>query len=98
MSTITTNSEAGILSRLIVPDRGDLSADAAHSLLELKFDERDQARMHELVQARQDRDLALEEEAELERYRRIGHLLELIHSKARLSLAALKRGANSSDG
>lgn len=98
MSTITTNSEAAILSRLIAPDRGDLSADAAHSLLDLKFDQRDQARMHELVQMRRERDLAPEEEAELEGYRHIGHLLELIHSKARLSLAALKRAADPLDG
>ncbi|HUY93093.1 MAG TPA: hypothetical protein VMV10_30465 [Pirellulales bacterium] len=91
MSTIASNSEAAILSRLIVPDRGGLSADAANFILQLKFDERDQARMHELATKRQDGDLSPEDEADLERYRHIAHLLELMQSKVRRSLAQTRR-------
>ncbi len=90
MSTMASNSEAAILSRLIVPARGDLSADAAKSILNLKFDDQDRMRMHELVRMRQEGPLSAEDEAELERYRHIGHLLELMQSKARLSLTKSK--------
>lgn len=92
MSTMATNSEAAILSRLIVPDRGDLSPEAAKSILDLKFDEQDRARMHELARMGQDGALTAEDEAELERYRNIGHLVELMQSKARLSLARPNAG------
>jgi hypothetical protein len=89
MSATVTNSEAAILSRLIIPARGDLSADAARSILNLQFDEQDRERMHELARMRQEGALSEDDEAELDRYRHIGHFLEMIQSKARLSLAAL---------
>jgi hypothetical protein len=87
MSLIAANSEAAILNRLIAPDRGDLSAEAAKSILALKFDEQDRTRMHELARMRQDGSLTAEGEAELDRYRHVGHLVELMQSKTRLSLA-----------
>ncbi len=89
MSATATNSEAAILSRLIIPMRGDLSADAARSILNLQFDEQDRLRMRELANMREEGALSEDDEAELDRYRHIGHFLELIQSKARLSLATL---------
>lgn len=86
MSTTSANSEAAILSRMIAPERGDLTADAAKAILSLKFDDQDRLRMHQLVRMRQAGPLSPEDEAELERYRHIGHFLELMQSKARLSL------------
>lgn len=80
------NGEAAILGRLIRPDRDDLSADAARSILKLDFDAEDRARMHELAVKAQQGALVGADEAELASYRGVGRLLELMRSKARLSL------------
>lgn len=81
-----SNSEAAILSRVFIPERGDLSAEAARSILNLEFDEADRIRMHELAKKGQGGELSPAEETELERYRHVGHLLDLMKSKARRSL------------
>ncbi|MFS8068728.1 MAG: hypothetical protein ACMG6S_20400 [Byssovorax sp.] len=79
-------SESAILSRLIRPERDDLSPDAARSLLKLEFDEQDLARMHALTLQAQSGSLTGAELSELDSYRRVGHLLDLMRSKARRSL------------
>lgn len=85
-----TNSNAGsesaILSRLIRPERDDLSPDAARSILKLELDEQDRARMHALTAKAQRGALTDADERELDSYRRVGHLLDLLRSKARRSL------------
>lgn len=81
-----TSGEAAILSRIIHPERDDLSPEAARSILKLDFDEQDRARMHELAGRAQDGALSEGEAAELESYRRVGRLLDLMRSKARRSL------------
>jgi hypothetical protein len=78
--------EGAILSRLIRPERDDLSPEAAQSILKLAFDEQDRARMHQLAVQAQRGELNAEELGELESYRRIGRLVDLMHSKARRSL------------
>jgi hypothetical protein len=80
-------AEAAILGRILRPERDDLSPEAARSLLKLEFDAQDLARMHELALRAQAGTLARAEEDELESYRRIGRLLEVMRSKARRSLA-----------
>ena len=92
MPEVIINTEAAILSRLILPDRGDLSADAASSILKLQLAEYDIGRMHELVVKNQDEELTLDERQELAGYRHVGHLLDLMQSKARRSLARLQAG------
>lgn len=81
------NCEAAILSRLIRPERADLSPEAARSILKLEFDDEDRARMHALAAKAQRGELTDAEEAELESYRGVGRLLDLMRSKARRSLA-----------
>lgn len=81
-----TSSEAAILGRIIHPERDDLSPDAARSILKLDFDEQDRARMHELAVRAQGGGLTEAELAELESYRRVGRLLDLMRSRARRSL------------
>jgi hypothetical protein len=81
------NGEAAILSRLIRPERADLSPEAARSILRLEFDDEDRARMHALAAKAQRGELTDAEEAELESYRSVGRLLDLMRSKARRSLA-----------
>lgn len=81
------SAEAAILSRMLKPERDDLSPEAARSFLKLEFDPEDLSRMHELALRAQAGCLTAAEESELESYRRIGRLLEVIRSKARRSLA-----------
>lgn len=79
-------SEAAILSRLIRPERADLSPEAARSLLGLDFGEDDRARLRELAARNRAGALSAAEEAELDSYCRVGRLLDLMHAKARRSL------------
>jgi len=89
MSLAVANSEAVILSRAIEPHDGNLSPDAARSLLQIKLPGTDRRRLHELAEKAAQATLTSEEERELENYRNVGRLLELLKSKARLSLKNL---------
>ncbi|AGA25776.1 hypothetical protein [Singulisphaera acidiphila] len=83
---VSLTSEAAILSRLIRPEDENLTADAAESLLRIRFESRDLNRMHELVARNQEDRLTPDERAEMDNYRRVSYLLDLMHSKARQSL------------
>jgi hypothetical protein len=76
-------SEAAILSRLIRPEEDSLTPEAAEGLLRIKFEQRDLDRMHELAVKNQDGVLTPQDQAEMENYRKVGFLLDLMHSKAR---------------
>jgi hypothetical protein len=80
------SSEAAIVGRLMKPDRGDFSPEAARDLLSLRFSEEDQARMRELSRKAQAGTLTVAEQDEVENYRRVGYWLGILWSKARLSL------------
>lgn len=84
--SVTAKSEGEILSRVIGPDRPSLSSDAAHSLLSLSFDSEDVAYMNELSRKAGEGTLTPEEQEDLNNYERVGHLLAILQSKARLSL------------
>jgi len=79
-------SETAILSRVFKPSQGDLPPAAAEALLQLDFDPSDLARMHELAEKNQAGELIDTEFAELENYRSVGRLLDIVRSKARLSI------------
>jgi hypothetical protein len=81
------NSEAAILARVIQPEQDDLSPAAAKALLKLGFTQGDRDRMHELAVKNQDGALAEAEQHELDSYRRVGRLLDLLVARARLSLS-----------
>jgi hypothetical protein len=83
-------SEIAIFARLIKADDGDLSRELARYILTLGFDEEDQARMRELAEWNQEGSLSSEDQEELRNYVKVGHLLALLHSKARKSLKAKK--------
>jgi hypothetical protein len=83
-------SEISIFARLIKMDDGDLSRELARYILTLGFGEADQARMRELAERNQEGALASEEQEELQNYVKAGHLLALLHSKARRSLKGEK--------
>ena len=82
----TTSNDASIVGRLIKPDRGEFSPETARELLSLRFDDDDKARMHQLSLKAQDGSLTPDEQGEMESYRRVGYLLGVLWSKARLSL------------
>src|SRR6266481_1355536 len=84
--TRVSSNEAAIVGRLIKPDHGDFSPEAARELLSLQFGAEDQTRMGELALKAQDGTLTASEQAEVENYRRVGYWLGILWSKARLSL------------
>lgn len=88
-ATETVPSEADILSRVIHPDRGTWSKEAAESILAFDFPPADVERMDALAAKAREGSLSADEAAELENYRRAGRSLELLQSKARLSLKRL---------
>ena len=65
-----------------------MSRELASYVLTLGFAEEDQARMKDLAERNQDGALSAEEQEELQSFVRAGHLLALLHSKARQSLQA----------
>ena len=79
-------SEAEILSHVIRPDRGTWSRAAAEAILEFDFPSDDVQRMNALAAKAREGSLSPGEETELENYRHAGRVLELLQSKARLSL------------
>jgi hypothetical protein len=89
-TTDDRTSEIAIFARLIKVDDGNLPRDLARYILTLGFDEGDQARMRELAARNQEGALASEEQEELQNYVKAGHLLALLHSKARRSLRKRK--------
>jgi hypothetical protein len=83
---MTANTETAILSRLIDPDKTNLSPEAARYILSMDFRSDDRRKMQELSEKAQKGTLDADEQAELDNYVRVGHLLALMQSKARKSL------------
>ena len=78
--------EIAVVARLIKADSGDLAPELARYLLTLGFGEEDQTHMSDLAARNQEGALSPEERDELQGYVKAGHLLALLHSKARKSL------------
>lgn len=86
MSVAMPNTAFSILSRVVTPDRASLPADTARAFLALNFAAEDVDRMNELAERARAGTLSVEEQDELDQYERIGYLLSLLHSRARISL------------
>ena len=87
MSTTTIPDHgAEILIRTIQPEQGGLSSEAARAILRFQLTGDDKDRVNELAAKARAGTLAALERAELDDYERITALLELMQSKARLSL------------
>ena len=93
MSQTTLTYDASILERVVSPAEPGLAAEAARAMLLFAFPESDHVRIHELSEKSRQGALTAEEEAEAESYERVGSLLGLLQSKARLTLRHL--GASS---
>ena len=75
-----------ILVRTIRPNDGGLSSEAARAMLDFRLSKDDTVRVNDLAAKARAGDLTAEERAELDDYERITALLEIMQSKARLSL------------
>jgi hypothetical protein len=82
------NTEVAILGRVLESQSGDLPAAAAQAWLNLRFPENDATRLRELSAKAKLAELSAQEEALLENYLHVGRLIDLMKSKARLSLKA----------
>jgi hypothetical protein len=85
-SKLQSTSEIAMFGRLIQAEHGDLKPPLARYVLTLGFPKSDQARMSDLAARNQEGSLSAQEQDELQSYVRSGHLLALLHSKARKSL------------
>ena len=86
LTNYAVETEAAILSRLDEPNRADFSHEVAEALLKLDFDQMDRDRMHELALKYQEGSLMKAEKEEFHSYRRIDYFVDLMRSKASISL------------
>jgi hypothetical protein len=90
-TTDQTGSDVALFGRLLAADRGDLAPDLARYILTLGFSLEDKARMHDLAVRNQSGSLSKAEQKEMQTYQKVGHLLDLLQSKARKSLKQNRR-------
>jgi hypothetical protein len=86
MHPAVDKSEAAILDRVFRPNAADWPRPAAEAILNIGFDPSDLERMTQLMELAKTGELSPEQAEELEHYRHIGRLLELMKSRARRSL------------
>lgn len=86
MTVALEKDQAAILSRALAPETGSLSPEAAQSMLAIELSADDQSELRRLVDAARDGSLTRGDSEALECYRHVGRLIELLKSKARISL------------
>jgi hypothetical protein len=86
MATVTEISEADILREVVDSAGSAMTPDAARSLLNLEFSSRDRERMRKLLDRNNKGTITEAELALLDRYRRVGMLIDLLQAEARLVL------------
>ncbi len=86
MDTTTLQTSTEILARVIGPENPGFNPDVALSVLDLKFPAGDISRMNELAAKSRDGSISEAEAEQLNGYLLVGSMLDLLHSKARISL------------
>lgn len=86
MGETSSITESEILADVIAPDRGDLAAEVAQSVLRWKFTDRALARMNDLADRNNKGTITAQERQDLDKYLRVGNLINILQAKARLSL------------
>ena len=86
MDSLQLPNESEILSRVIAPQNGNLSEHTAEAFLGLEFPADDIERMNDLAEKNRRGEISELERDEMERYSRVGNLINLLQSKARRSL------------
>jgi hypothetical protein len=92
MSVLSERGFAEVWERTVQPEKGDLTPDVANYFLKVGFARRDRERMDELAAKARSGALGSDENEELENYMQLGWFLDLMKSKARLSLAIFSVG------
>jgi hypothetical protein len=82
----TRESETTILARLFSDRLGQLPPEMARYILDIDFNDRDRARLHELVVRNQDDDLTPAEKEELVAFVNAGSMLSILQARARRML------------
>ena len=89
MSVSTPITEADILTRVVRPERADLSPAAAEAIMKMGFDAETTKIVQQLLRKNNRGGISAEDRVDLEKYLRVGQLLDLLQAKARQSLAAV---------
>lgn len=84
----TAASQGDVLSRVLLPDRGDVAPETARWLLRVEFGRVDRERIAALYEKALEGTLSEAEDAELEVYGEVGRLLEFLRLKARAVLGS----------
>lgn len=85
-------TDDAILNRVLKPEQPALPAEAARAILLLDFPAADKGRMKALAAKARAGTLTSAEQGEIDAYGRVGSVLSILRSKARLSLKAASRG------
>ena len=85
------STEGAIWARIVDPETGDLTREAAQTFLQFDFNSADRRRMEDLAQKASAGALTPAERRDAETYNRVAHLLALLQSKAHQSLRARKK-------
>jgi hypothetical protein len=93
MSLVVGETFAQVWERTIQPGQPDLPPGAARFFLDLRFAETDRARMNTLAAKARAGALSPQEETELANYMQLGWFIDLVKSKARLSLGLTPENA-----
>ncbi|MEM1293830.1 MAG: hypothetical protein AAGH89_00600 [Verrucomicrobiota bacterium] len=83
---VATLTEADILNDVLSPGKGDLDEKAARAILDFRFSDAAQNRIRGLLDAQNRDELSPNEQGDLEKFLRVGQLIDLLQAKARLSL------------
>ena len=86
MATDIESDIAASIWERVIRFEGEPSTTAARELMKMQFPESDRQRMRELAAKARAGTLTATEEHETEAYERLGCLLDIIHSQARLAL------------
>ncbi len=89
------HSEAAIFGRLWEANNHALTPALARHVLKLRFSEDDNRRMHELAVKNQAEGLSKDESEELDNFVKVGDLLAIVQSKARMLLRKKPAAAKS---
>ena len=81
------DSDVAILSRVLERDKPTLSPQAARDILALDFGPADKERMRQLSAKARAGTLTPHEQVAINNYERVGHVLNIMQSKARRSRA-----------
>jgi hypothetical protein len=89
-SNATVSDTGAAIWQRVVELQGTLSSVSARALLKLQFSERDHALMADLSAKARAGKLSSQEQATLDTFERLGCLLDILHSKARMTLQQKK--------